>query len=190
MIYNLLISKWDTKYNVFGLDSQDLQIAVTAFLQGSNSFTIAGEKYYINRINSFKIFTYEEEDIYNSKNYYLNNIHYHKRTMHNKYLPIETLQIMGKDVTSDFIGNKEYGADSIIESNPNFASNNEEKNDLSEINRRLDEVIEWLKRGDMGNEIIFNELQKLREQSNILNGKKLEAIGERKNYRYGNGYSC
>lgn len=43
------------------------------------------------------------------------------------------------------------------------------KPDIEAMNAKMDEVIEWLKRNDMGNEIIFDELQELKEA-----GKKLD----------------
>jgi hypothetical protein len=48
--------------------------------------------------------------------------------------------------------------------------------DMEVINKKLDEVIEWLKRNDMGNEIIFDELQDLKkagEKLDLKNWKQL-----------------
>jgi hypothetical protein len=50
------------------------------------------------------------------------------------------------------------------------------KPDMNVINQKLDEVIEWLKKNDMGNEIIFDELQEMKdagEKLDIKNWKQL-----------------
>lgn len=56
------------------------------------------------------------------------------------------------------------------------------KNEIEEINERLDEVMEWLKRNDMGNEIIFNEIQELKDAGEKLNLKNWKQLVKGKLY--------
>lgn len=48
--------------------------------------------------------------------------------------------------------------------------------DMEVLNKKLDEVIEWLKRNDMGNEIIFDELQDLKEAGEKLDLKNWKQL--------------
>lgn len=48
--------------------------------------------------------------------------------------------------------------------------------DIEVINEKLDQVIEWLKRNDMGNEIIFDELQDLKEAGEKLDLKNWKQL--------------
>ncbi len=45
------------------------------------------------------------------------------------------------------------------------------KEDIKQMNKRLDEVMEWLKRNDMGNEVLFNELEDMKEMSGKIDNK-------------------
>lgn len=48
--------------------------------------------------------------------------------------------------------------------------------DMESINTKLDEVIEWLKRNDMGNEIIFNEMQEVKDAGEKLDLKNWKQL--------------
>lgn len=48
--------------------------------------------------------------------------------------------------------------------------------DMTAINIKLDEVIEWLKKNDMGNEIIFNEIQELKDAGDKLDLKNWKQL--------------
>ena len=50
------------------------------------------------------------------------------------------------------------------------------KEDIELINKKIDDVIEWLKKGDLGNEIIYEELQEMKEKGKILDPKNWKQL--------------
>lgn len=111
MYYNVLIADSNGKFNIIGLTKNKLDKLVDSYLQGSKSLTLTGKTYYFEDINELRIFTHEEKiSPTKSADYYLNNINYRIKTKVNRYLPVSTLRIMGKEVTEVFIGDSGYGS--------------------------------------------------------------------------------
>lgn len=126
MKYNIYVSTFDATYNIFNLSEEKLAIVVAAYLTGKDSFTISGKTYYLNTVTTFKIFTCERDEIAckEAVDYYMQNIHFSKRVMSNHFLPISTLEKMGKDVTDKYIGDNAFGEQaktSTIDLNENYA---------------------------------------------------------------------
>ncbi len=111
MLYNIYISHFTGKYNIFGLTKQKVQKLVMAYLNGEKYVSISGSKYYINEPSDVKIFQHEkcENSTEDSIKYYLGNINYSKKSSGELYLPPSTLLKLGKDVTDGFLQDKEYG---------------------------------------------------------------------------------
>ena len=65
--------------------------------------------------------------------------------------------------------------ESIEEPKSSFKTNSSNP-DMESINSKLEEVIEWLKRNDMGNEIIFNELQEVKDAGEKLDLKNWKQL--------------
>lgn len=63
-----------------------------------------------------------------------------------------------------------------LEAEKHEQESNANKPDIEAINQKLDEVIEWLKRNDMGNEIIFDELQELKDAGEKLDLKNWKQL--------------
>ncbi len=126
MLYNILIGNKIGKYNIFGLTHEKLIKVVDAYLNGINSFTISGTKYSFNNPTQFKIFTHElEKSPEEVSKYYLGNVNFREKFSYSVYLPIDTLRMMGKDVTENFIGDYEFGEQG---KNPNLITTNMNNN--------------------------------------------------------------
>ena len=110
MLYNLYISTFAGKYNIFGLSIEKLQKVITAYLNGEDHVTLSGTKRTITDTSSLRIFQHDlertpEED----SQYYLGNVNFRGRGLGHFYLPPSTLLMMGKEVTETFIQDKQYG---------------------------------------------------------------------------------
>jgi|GEM_PF-4717309 len=111
-VFNLLVHHREGTYNILGIDAIQLAKIVKAYLNGDSNVTINGTKYLLNDMNSLKIYTFEyERPLKDSVDYSLRNIHYHKRnTFYGKFLPSSTLEMMGKDVTSQYLQDEAFGS--------------------------------------------------------------------------------
>ena len=110
MLYNLYISYFAGKYNMFGLTNEKLQKIITAYLNGESHVTLSGIKRTIEGTTSLRIFQHElEETPEKASQYYLDNINFREKGFANYYLPPSTLSKMGREVTEIFIQDKEYG---------------------------------------------------------------------------------
>ena len=110
MNYNLYFSTKTGKFNILNLTEDKLIKVIKAYLEGLDSVTITGDKYILKAVYEFKIFTFEPNgDPIEAIRYLLSNINFHKKTSDGKYLPTTTLATIGKDVTNNFIGDKEFG---------------------------------------------------------------------------------
>jgi hypothetical protein len=126
MRYNLFISDANGNFNIFNINEDQLNKAINAYLDGASSLTLTGEKFVFNKINTFKIFTFEtDKSPEEAIKYYKNNVNFRIKNMFGIYLPVRTLALMGKDVTDDFIGDSAYGERSLRTSQTIELTNNQ-----------------------------------------------------------------
>lgn len=110
MQYNLYISYKNGNYNLFGVSEQQLQKIIGAYLHGDKEVTIRGSRHIIDGTRSLRIFQHDVNSTpEESSAYYLGNINYREKGFAHYYLPPETLLKMGKEVTENFIQDREYG---------------------------------------------------------------------------------
>ena len=113
MIYNLYFGTQLGDFNIMGIPEEKLGIVINAYLKGKNSFTISGDKYHINRLNSFQIFTHEvnkdPKEIYDNAE----RIGIAKRDLIGYFIPPEGLEKFGKNVTDKIIGDAEFGQEIV-----------------------------------------------------------------------------
>ena len=110
MIYNVYISYITGSYNILGLSEEKLKKVVNHYLHGDDNFMLAGKKYFLTKVKEFRIFTYESERDFNEvMSHYEKNIHYSRKSYKTRYLPPQTLLMIGKDVTNDYIGDSRFG---------------------------------------------------------------------------------
>jgi len=110
MRYNLYISNFSGRFNILNLSQEQLDKAITAYLSGAESLTLSGDRFVFERINEFKIYTFEPKGNPDEElKYYKNNINFRVKQMFGSYLPPRTLSLMGKDITNEIIGDAEYG---------------------------------------------------------------------------------
>jgi hypothetical protein len=137
MTYNLYFGTQMGAFNIMGLAEEKLSIPIEAYLKGKNDFTISGQKYHINRLNAFQIFTHESKDdpqlIYDNAQ----KIGIAKRNLIGYYIPPEGLEKLGKNVTDEKIGDAEFGqeaaAELAVEEKKEYFINPDRIKELSEI---------------------------------------------------------
>jgi hypothetical protein len=109
MKYNLYFEADSGTFNVLCLEENELNVIINAYKRGSDSFTINGVKHYINGLSVLKIFTY---DLTMPRENFLRYCHKNSQLTINqfeKYLKPSVLKIYGEDITSERIGNIEFG---------------------------------------------------------------------------------
>lgn len=124
-------------FNIMGLPEDKLGIPIDAYLLGKGDFTISGQKYYINRLNAFQIFTHEAEEdpqkIYDNAQ----KIGLAKRNLIGYHIPPEGLERLGKNVTDEKIGDAEFGQGATkavaVEENGDYFINPGRIKELSQI---------------------------------------------------------
>jgi len=110
MLYNIYISTHLGAYNVFGLSEEQLEIVKNAYLNGEDSFTIAGKKRVFNDVDTLLIFQHDlKVTPVDAEKHYLELPSYRVRGIGYTYLSAETLARIGKEVTFEIIGNSKYG---------------------------------------------------------------------------------
>ncbi len=115
-MYNLLIKTATTgSYNILEINDEQLEKVKTAYLKGTETVTIVGRKCFLAGNTLFKIYTHDNVDAQkraSAIDHYTTNVHFHaKNIVGKKFLPETTLKLMGRDITYDQIGDKEYGAE-------------------------------------------------------------------------------
>ncbi len=112
MKYNVYIQYLHGKYHIWGISDEELQIITDAYFKGNNFFTLSGKKFYITDLFEIRIFTLEKEI---SEKDFMNNCKGHgileKSLFVNFHLPPKALNIVGKDITGDILGNTDFGAE-------------------------------------------------------------------------------
>lgn len=118
-LYNLyFVTQMDT-FNIMGLTGDKLEKVITAYNAGQKEFTLVGKKYFIDNIHEFLIFTHEHE---------LDPLTFEKEAKQQgygrrgyggrSYLNPEALEMAGKNVTDEIIGDSEFGEASIANTKP------------------------------------------------------------------------
>ena len=107
--FNVFIKTVSRSYNLLDIPEAAVSIIVNAYRQGKDTFTLSGEKFWINKLFTIKIFTYEKqvnfdefEENCKNKNMWINS------RLDSYYTP-EALALIGEDVTDKIIGNSEFG---------------------------------------------------------------------------------
>jgi len=106
--YNVFIKTQTFTYNILNLTKSKLLKALDAYSKGKPNFIISGEKYWINNLFIFKIFIYDKQidlDVFKKIS---KEKGYWKQNIRNSYFTIEALECLGKDVTDEFIEDKEF----------------------------------------------------------------------------------
>jgi hypothetical protein len=111
MEYNVFIKTRNGYSNLFGLTKEKTNIVVSAYLEGKDTFTVSGKKYFLSNLFELKIITNKlTEPLKQTTAFYLNNVHFRKLDGGKPYLPVSTLERFGDEVTDEFIGDNEFGS--------------------------------------------------------------------------------
>ena len=74
MTYNLYISYFSGTYNILNISKEQLEKAISAYLSGAESLTLSGKRYVFERIDEFRVFTFEPKGNPDEElKYYKNN---------------------------------------------------------------------------------------------------------------------
>jgi hypothetical protein len=129
--FNVFIKTVSRSYNLLDTPESKVSIIKNAYINGKDTFTLSGEKFWISNLLTIKIYTYEKqvnfdefEEYCKSKNLWINS------RINSHYSP-EALALLGEDVTDEVIGNSEFGE---------AKKNNENKDNKFVDETRLDEL--------------------------------------------------
>jgi hypothetical protein len=103
-------------FNILGLSESKLKTVLKAYREGKISFTISGQKYWIENLHSLQIFTHdhkiEPQNIYNIAEE-LGIVH--SSFFGDNYLSPEGLEKFGKNVTDEIFGDMEFGQEVSVQ---------------------------------------------------------------------------
>lgn len=133
MIYNIYIGTTMGAFNLMGLAEKKLSIVIDAYKKGKTEFTISGEKYHINRLQSLQVFTHEIEGDPNEIFKNAQHSGLAKKGLVEYHIPPEGLQELGNNVTDKFIGDEEFGQE--LEEN-----GNDDRNETYIATERIDQL--------------------------------------------------
>ena len=109
MLYNIYISTHLGAYNIFGISEEQLEIIRNAYLNGEDSFTIAGKKRVFNDVDTLRIFQHDlKVTPSEAEKHYLATPNCRVRGFGGTYVSEETLARTGKELTFEIIGNSKY----------------------------------------------------------------------------------
>lgn len=129
--YNLHIRTVLSSYNIWEITEDQLEKVISVYKQGETKFTLSGKQYYFNGLREISIFTSDRTTIRN--NQILDTI---LNMAPVTYLPKQELLSLGIDVTSDKLGDSEYGCDKQLVSKADIKQqfiNEDRIKQLSEI---------------------------------------------------------
>ncbi len=109
MTYNLLFQTSMGSFNLMKLDERKLPIVLDYYGNGKDKFTISGQTYHGKNLQNFKVFTCEKEVDLNAFEKYCRQNYLIEKNLIGFYYPVDTLLLLGKDKTEDFIGDNPYG---------------------------------------------------------------------------------
>ncbi|MDU8885204.1 hypothetical protein RXV94_03465 [Yeosuana sp. MJ-SS3] len=125
MKYNLYIHiPLHGKFNILSITKEQVEFVVDAYKKGKSKFTLNGTKYDLHDVKDFQIYEMKMELEVFKKTSLFGGFH-KKGGYYGFYIPKENLERLGSNVTSNFIGNTEYGEESNNETTQNkeFVSN-------------------------------------------------------------------
>jgi hypothetical protein len=107
--YNLFVKTQFRSYNILDISKEKVSIITNAYLQGKDSFTLSGEKFWIKNLFAIKIYTYEKLVNFKEFKKYCKkqNLWNYSRT--NSHYAPEALALIGTNVTEEIIGNSAFG---------------------------------------------------------------------------------
>lgn len=130
--YNLFITTQTSTYNILDISKEQLFRVIEAYLNGEETFALSGEKYWLSKLFSLKIFTYEQKVDFDEFREQCKQKGHWKHSMNDSYFTAEGLNLMGNEITDKMIGNAEYGESK---------GTNQTENNLEFVdNSRLDEL--------------------------------------------------
>lgn len=110
MTYNLFISYASGSYNILGIPEKHLQIIVSTWLKGGSSFFLSGKEYSCRKFHTLQIFT-NEKDISKDKLDEMQQEHGDGQGWGSfRYFEPKQLELFGRNVTDEFIGDAPYGS--------------------------------------------------------------------------------
>jgi hypothetical protein len=110
MTYNLFISYASGSYNLLGVSEKHLLIVVSAWLKGDESFFLSGKKFYCKSFNTLQIFM-NERDIPKVRLEEMQQAQGDGRGWGSfRYFEPEQLQVLGKNITYEYLGDAPYGS--------------------------------------------------------------------------------
>lgn len=133
MIYNIYIGTTMGAFNLMGLAEKKLSIVIDAYKKGKTEFTISGEKYHINRLQSLQFSRMKLKVTQTKYLKTLNILDLQKKGLVGYHIPPEGLQELGNNVTDKFIGDEEFGQE--LEEN-----GNDDRNETYIATERIDQL--------------------------------------------------
>ncbi|WP_426791815.1 hypothetical protein [Sphingobacterium sp. WOUb80] len=119
MTYNLYIQCGNGQFNLFDLPNEKLEKVLLAYLKGDSKFTLSGQTYHFgNSVDVFKIC--ENESGRNQRELdEIVNMHGNQAYFGGAYFTPEELEGLGKNVSDEIVGDREFGCEKekIIQSN-------------------------------------------------------------------------
>lgn len=104
MRYNIYINTQSGDYTLGDLQTEDLDVVIDAYNKGLSSFVINGAKKQLDNVIKINVFEIRDQDFCHHWNNDQRETPYS-----GTYWKPEILKQFGKDVTREFIGNKEFG---------------------------------------------------------------------------------
>lgn len=137
MKYNIYIIADKYSFSLMNLSERKLDIVVNAYKKGKTNMTISGEKWWIKGLQTIKIFAYEKNIGLEKFYEYCERERVTQKTKWGDFYAPKELELLGRDVTDDIIGDHEYGEQSLTEEAPKQNSdfiNSKRLNELKGIN--------------------------------------------------------
>lgn len=138
LLYNLYIKTRDDEYNLICITEDKLSIAIDAYLNGDDSFTLSGSKRYVNNIITFKVYTsnLEKRRFVNV----VNNLKEYSKTRGGQVVKPKILSKYGDDLTDVYIGDRAYGHNNIVTKSNKIISDESHGSFVDTV--RVDELTE------------------------------------------------
>jgi len=134
MLYNLFFRTRTNAFNILGVNDDQLQKVIESYKKGRDKFTISGKIYHIAELFEFKVFSHTFPEV-GPAEFLQWAIRTKEAKSHlgNPYLDPTLLNRAGKDITSEVIGDMEFGDDLNVQksSSPDFKFINERR--ISEL---------------------------------------------------------
>lgn len=138
MTYNVYFHTQFSTFTILHVPDERLDIIIDAYLEGKEEFTLKGKKYFISNLIEMKIYEFDSEKIsFVKAEKYWNANSFVKTNSDGPYVAKEGLRETGKEITSEIIGDKEFGFNKIavgaIQMHANNFVSEERISELAEI---------------------------------------------------------